>query len=419
VSKAEKTGIVIGLEAQLTLDQCKADNPWVPCEYCQTHDVEKICVKIRGAKADPSRPPPTPIDAVIPHEEVLLLHFLYDKNGYHKREKAILGDFFKKLGAYFGPSIPNSQSLRLRMLYLASRVLDLESAALTADSIYDKICQSKLDVANQGDYFAVYLDMLLEIHFWAGNQMSIASDEQASQVLSFQIHVQLDNDLFLRLRPFLINEMIGFCFRDRPDFGVTLSSLPDMLSREGYDQWFTSTEVLCDGPWDPLFGWRVMDEYINLAFWICIRSLRHLVRNLNLTPGLTKLLASFHSIFDLGFPSAARLDIGSEFPPAKPTLRTRTRPLLLGCIAMLYDLLQTPFATSGIASDEAFETVVQFLQFMTDNPPFELNEDGIMETDLDDDWVLILPRILSLFLLVVSHPSRADTLNGTSLSPSY
>jgi hypothetical protein len=68
-------------------NQCEYSNPWVPCKHCETHNnVQFLCLKGRGPKAlgpeaDPSRRLPTPIDAVIPHEDVLLLHYLYDKNG--------------------------------------------------------------------------------------------------------------------------------------------------------------------------------------------------------------------------------------------------------------------------------------------------------------------------------------------------
>jgi hypothetical protein len=117
------------------------ENPWRPCEHCQARKVKHPCYKLLGpntqSKLDPSRPPPTPSDAVIEPEEALLLDFIYTEKilrvetRFSSRTLFLLKFFAKD--TVFGPSI-RCPTLRYAMLAVAEFSLD-RSALLSPRSL--------------------------------------------------------------------------------------------------------------------------------------------------------------------------------------------------------------------------------------------------------------------------------------------
>ena len=116
----------------------------------------------KEAKLSPSRPPPTPIDAVIDPEEVLLLQYIYSgANGNPFSFHLGIGTL---LGASFGPSIPQLP-LRNAMLAFAEFLLpsgrSFERLNIFYNRVYETLSVKNSSKIDEGDVFGALLISIL------------------------------------------------------------------------------------------------------------------------------------------------------------------------------------------------------------------------------------------------------------------
>jgi hypothetical protein len=141
-------------------------NPWRPCQHCQAHHVRLPCYKLLGpnteSKLEPSRPPPTPYDAVIEPEEVLLLDYLYTEKiletGFLRRLLYSLKFFAQD--SVFGPSI-RCRTLRYAMLAVAE--VSVDCSVLASPRFFSYVQKSlralprNSETSNIGDLLGIIL----------------------------------------------------------------------------------------------------------------------------------------------------------------------------------------------------------------------------------------------------------------------
>jgi hypothetical protein len=140
----------------LANSQCEAVHPWAVCEYCKRHRVEHLCLKVTGFKAEPPRQLPMADDAKIPHEECLLLEYLFHELGFsrHASPTSRFSRFLRELGTLFRPAVTRSPLLRDSLLAVASFYL---CRFVQLKSYLSNIRPFQSEVRDEGDLLAVYV----------------------------------------------------------------------------------------------------------------------------------------------------------------------------------------------------------------------------------------------------------------------
>ena len=98
--------------------KCVFERPNIPCRYCAETKVEQACFKVRGIP-EPSRPLPTPIDACIDAEDVLMLQYIYAETEIYENASISLIRTLASFGAY-NKAIPNLPLRNAMLLFAAS-----------------------------------------------------------------------------------------------------------------------------------------------------------------------------------------------------------------------------------------------------------------------------------------------------------
>jgi hypothetical protein len=99
---------------------------WLPCEFCRSRNITKLCIKIQGPVAEATRQfprlQPSNVDVNIPAEDALLLDYAYSRFGNSRSLRA----FYRLLHVVYGPGIPDADLLRHAVLGWCARCLKPE-----------------------------------------------------------------------------------------------------------------------------------------------------------------------------------------------------------------------------------------------------------------------------------------------------
>jgi hypothetical protein len=208
----------------LSKGQCEAEHPWVVCEYCKRHRVEHLCLKVAGVKTEPSRQlSPIADDAKIPHEDRLLLEYLFHERGYGREvsSTSFFPRFIREFGIFFRPMVIDSPLLRNSLLVVAAIRL---SRSLQLNSYLSKIPRNGSEVTKQGDFLALYI-------LWIIFYLPVTE----GYVDSFKLFTEL---FFRQFRTSSTPSGYVFCARNDDDrklhsHGV-IARLATVISRETY-----------------------------------------------------------------------------------------------------------------------------------------------------------------------------------------
>ena len=383
--------------------KCQYSNPWLPCEHCLTHDINYACLKILGSKADPSRPPPTPIDAVIPHEEVLLLQFLYAENGLkeHIQVRFMLPDIFKKLGAFFGPSIPGSQGLRHFLLSVAYGFVFFPDQE---NPYYEKFENMSLDIRNLGDFLGAILDsriLLIQDHSGSAARLELSVRLMDRQLVRHR-KMRTEN-IYFTMAPLLFGECIlAACLRNRSRITDIMDTLPESILSCNFQDWRSAVKAVCGGHTDRELASLQFHRYIDFGITVLTSTIYAMVKRPSNSVPLqwNRLVTELESsVLSDAFLELA--EMAHEGDPSYEKFR-------LLYILLLQSLAREENLVDGILSDEVCERTLDILEYLG-----TFLEWVHSNLKYEAEIVLEISRIFSVLGLVLLKARRSGAINGT------
>ena len=383
--------------------KCQYSNPWLPCEHCLTHDIKYACLKILGSKADPSRPPPTPIDAVILHEEVLLLQFLYAENGLKESilVRYVLPDIFKKLGAFFGPSIPGSPVLRHFMLSVA------HGFAFSPDRenpYYEKFLNMNLDARNVGDFFGA----LLGYQVWLildGSERAEYPEflvREMHQRLVGHLEVRTEN-IYFTMAPLLFRESIlAACFRNRSRITDIMDAFPESCLPCDFKRWRSAVEAVCGGHTNRELASLQFHRYIDFGITVLTSTVYAMAKRPSRSLPLqwNRLVTELESsVLSEAFLETAEMAHDGDSSYEK---------LRLLYLFLLQSLAREDNLVDGILSHEVCERTLDILKYLG-----TFLEWPRINLEWEAEIVVEIHRILSVLGLICLKARRSGVMYGT------
>jgi hypothetical protein len=374
--------------------QCEAEHPWAVCEYCKKHPVKDLCLK--AGKAEPSRQLPTADDANIPHEECLLLEYLYHPRGLAQTQdkwSIVFPYFIGKLGALLGPAIGGSPVLRDSLLALACFSL--------SHFVQLKFYLSRLSNIKRTEFYPTSQWDLLVGAYLISLLPSLAPDNERLYRLGqlFDLHKHdwqsTEAPCFVcTLKPYMFRESFRkeLALNETPFVSIIMNRFQPSEISYHFSGWGAPVDVLCGGqqtlPSDLIKVW----EYLDHAVLLLTTMLRHLARKREhfLTREWTELVTQI----------VTSVRERRHFPDANlPSIDKWFRSLMSIYVLLLSSLITAPDLISGIQSKKSFLLAALFAQFS-------------MAIAVRLSKKFIACSMLCVVSLIILDPTRPNAHNG-------